>query len=981
MSATTEKLPIAPGARVTARDEEWIVRSVKAESKGVDAVTVIGISELVRGREAIFLTDLDDVEVLRPEETQLVEDESSTYRKSRLYLESLLRRTPPTDNKIHLGHQAAIDTVDYQLEPAAQALSQLRPRILMADGVGLGKTVEVGILLTELMRRGKGRRILVVAMKSILEQFQEELWARFTIPLVRLDSVGIQRVQSKIPSNMNPFHYFDRVIISIDTLKNAGKYRQYLEQCHWDCIVVDECQHIAMRTKTKTGGGSQRAALGNLLSQTCDSLILTSATPHDGSAKSFASLMRLLEPTAIADEENFTRKDVDHLFLRRFKKDVKHQLSEVFPEREEETIRVAASAEEDAFFDTIQDAEFQTIAAKRGKKGGGAVLFRTTLLKAFLSSPAACISTLNERLGHKKMNVDELEGDELKRALADKQTLEHLRDLAEAVSVPKFSKYGKLLSTLREYGVKGKVPSDRVVIFSERIQTLDYLEEHLLEDLKLKPAQIAKFHGTLQDQDQMALVKDFGTESSKVRILLASDAAAEGINLHYYSHRLIQFDLPWSLITMVQRNGRIDRFGQKNTPYIHYLLTESSSPETQADLRVLERLIAKEAQVTKNLGDAACLMNLHETAEEQEISIVAAEEQDVALAIQGDLSAEEVLPDEPKQQADGEDPDWFLDVFGGSSEDESIDVTPAETTSLFNDDLAFAHEAFEEAVDGAGNYVRRLDNQKGFEIAPPDDLKQRYEYLPSELLKKRDRFKLTIDRQLVMDGLEKAREDDAKWPEWELMWSQHPVCEWLDDQVLAAFGRHEAPVLRINRGLEPGTSAFLFQGIYSNKRSQPVIVKWFAIPFAGSEPGEALTFEELRDRTGLGSAPSNPTGCLSDDQRAQLEGLRESASIAAKAHMVDQRQQRAAAMRTAIADNLRSLKTWGDARIALLEEEKYTKSKGGKLVSSQGRKRAEQDIQRTKDLLEQRREWIQHGFMTAPEPYLRLAAVFTSSAS
>ena len=972
------ELAIAPGARVQARDEEWIVRSVRRESASAEAVHVVGVSELVRGREAIFLTDLDAVEVLLPEETELVEDDSSTYRKSRLYLESLLHRTPPTDNRIHMGHLAAVDQMDYQLEPAAQALSQLRPRILMADGVGLGKTVEVGILLSELMCRGKGRRILVVAMKSILEQFQAELWARFTIPLVRLDSVGIQRVQSKIPSNMNPFHYYDRVIISIDTLKNAGKYRQYLEECHWDCIVVDECQHVAMRTKTRTGSGSQRAALGNLLSQTCDSLILTSATPHDGSATSFASLMRLLDPTAIADEENFTREDVKHLFLRRFKKDVAYQLKDIFPEREDETLRIQAGVQEDAFLEAIQEATFETISSKRG---GGGVLFRTTLLKAFLSSPAACVATLEERLRHKRLQVDDLEGEERDEALADRATLESLRDLASAVTKPLYTKYQQLLKLLREHGVKGKVASDRVVIFSERIDTLNYLQEHLLADLKLKPAQIEVFHGTLNDQKQMELVKDFGTEASKVRILLASDAAAEGINLHHQCHRLIQFDLPWSLITMVQRNGRIDRYGQKGVPYIHYMLLQSGSAEVQDDLRVLERLIEKEAQVTKNLGDAACLMNVHEHAERESISLERAEEKEIALVIQGEKVAEEVLPDEPRAAGGNGEPDWFQDIFGGVTEESGLDVTPVPSLSLFRDDLAFANEAFAETVDTSSTHVRPLDDLQGFEIAPPDDLVQRYEYLPRELLKDRDRFRLTIDRQRVMDGLDKAREDDSQWPEWELFWPQHPICQWLDDHVLAAFGRHEAPVLRINEGLESGSSAFLFQGQYSNKRSQPLIVDWFAIVFQGQKPGEILSFEELRDCTGLGSAPSNPTGSLSEDQRLHLEALRGPAAEAAGRHMDKLRQQRAGDLSTNLKDNMRALKSWSDARIAVLEQSTLTKTaEGSATVNARRVKEANREIEQTEQLLKERKEWVTNGLTTIPAPYLRLAAVFTSTA-
>ncbi len=198
----------APGARVEVRGEEWMVRKAEQTSTGDTAVHVTGLSELVRNKDAIFLTDLEpDLRVLAPEATELVADPSPGYRRTRLYLESLLRQSPPTDSRLYRCHRGAMNPAEYQLVPAAKALAQPRPRILIADAVGLGKTIEVGILLSELIRRGRGRRILIVALKSVLEQFQEELWARFTIPLVRLDSVGLERVQRKIPANHNPFYY------------------------------------------------------------------------------------------------------------------------------------------------------------------------------------------------------------------------------------------------------------------------------------------------------------------------------------------------------------------------------------------------------------------------------------------------------------------------------------------------------------------------------------------------------------------------------------------------------------------------------------------------------------------------------------------------------------------------------------------------------------------------------------------------------
>ena len=164
-----------------------------------------------------------------------------------LYLESQLRRNLPNDDRIRLGHRAVMDLVPYQLDPALQALQQPRSRILIADAVGLGKTLEAGILATELIQRGRGKRILVVTLKSMLTQFQKEFWSRFSIPLVRLDSVGLARVRNRIPANHNPFNYFDRAIISIDTLKNNLEYRNYLEKAWWDVIVIDECHNVAAR--------------------------------------------------------------------------------------------------------------------------------------------------------------------------------------------------------------------------------------------------------------------------------------------------------------------------------------------------------------------------------------------------------------------------------------------------------------------------------------------------------------------------------------------------------------------------------------------------------------------------------------------------------------------------------------------------------------------------------------------------------------
>ena len=944
--AGKDKLTLAPGARVEIRDEEWMVRSVKSTSLGGQAVHVVGLSELVRNKDSIFLTELDPVRELRPEKTKLVHDDSPQYRRSRLYLDALLRRSPATDDALYVGHRGAIRQTEYQLQPAAKALGQLRPRILMADGVGLGKTIEVGILLSELIQRGRGDRILVVALKSILSQFQKELWARFTIPLVRLDSVGIQRVQSRIPSNMNPFYHFDRVIISIDTLKRDEKYRRYLEQCRWDAVVVDECQHVAVR-----GSGSQRARLARLLGRRSDALILTSATPHDGQPESFASLMNLLEPTAIANPENYTSEEVKDFFIRRFKKDVSHEVAEAFCERQIELVKEEASPTEGAVFEMLAEIEFKTIARQRGGKGA---LFRTLLLKAFLSSPAACVSTIENRLKHKDMQ-DEASDD----VHHDRQILNELKALAEQVGPEEFRKLQVLLRMVREIGLDKRDCAERMVIFSERIDTLKFLEETLKNELGLKAEQLAAFHGTLDDQKQQGLVESFGTEDTPLRILLASDAASEGINLHYFCHRMVHFDLPWSLITLEQRNGRIDRFGQSETPEISYLLTVPNHEKLRGDLRVLERLIEKEDAAYKNLGDVAWLLNLHDSEKEEER---------IALGIEEGEGPEQIIP-EAEERTD------FMSLLFREGEGDEPPPSTKEPVRLIANELDYARQAFDEILPDDPNAIVWHDNIDGFTLHPPEDLIRRFDYLPPELRGKDNQLKLTVDRQRVMNSLDAARQDESKWPEWQLFWEQHPVAEWLDDRVLGSFDRHEAPVLRLSKGLEDKERILIFQGVLSNPRSQPVVVEWFGVRFMGEKPDGTTSLSDLVSKTQLDQGIPNQGAALSPELQADLESLLPPAVEAARKFMLEQRNARAADISKPLREGVRRVKAWHDRRIQDLENyEEALKARHGKLRRDH-RTRLDDDRHEVEERYKARSDWINEGMRTEPHPYLRVAAV------
>ncbi len=467
---------LAPGARIVLRDSEWLIRrTLKAAAGSRVVIEVVGISDFIKHEIAQFIADLEeDLVVLDPKETNLVADNSSGYLKSLLFIEGNLKQTAPTDSNLYIGHKAAVDTLPFQLDPSLKALKMPRQRLLIADAVGFGKTLEAGILVSELIRRGKGRRILVVTNKSMLTQFQKEFWSRFTIPLVRLDSAGIQRIRSRIPTNHNPFHYYDKAIVSVDTLKQDREYRTYIENAYWDVIVIDEAHNVARRGKGQST--SLRAKLAERLATPSDSLIMLSATPHDGRAESFASLMNMLDPTAIASESDYSKSEIRDLYVRRFKKDFKDQLAKNFPERQAIAIESNASGLEESAFEILNNLKLSSI----NKKGKTGMLFKTTLLKTTLSSPMACLETVVRRIRKLKE-----EGSRENRRGEDVQELRCLQGILEKITAAEFSKYQQLLSLIQKktnngFGWKGKDATDRIIIFTERLETMRFLKENLV---------------------------------------------------------------------------------------------------------------------------------------------------------------------------------------------------------------------------------------------------------------------------------------------------------------------------------------------------------------------------------------------------------------------------------------------------------------------------------------------------------------------
>ncbi len=938
-----------PGMRVIIRDEEWMVRKTERNSMGNIALYCVGITPLIKDRESIFLSDLEDIEVVDPANVKLVADDSPHFRKSQLYIESQWRQKIPTDTKIHIGDKACMDLLPYQLEPAQFALKRPRQRILIADAVGLGKTLEAGILMSELIARGKGRRILVVTVKSMMTQFQKEMWNRFTIPLVRLDSAKIQKIRASLPSNYNPFFYYDKTIVSVDTLKRDVEYRTHLENAYWDIIVIDEAQNVAKRGEHQ----AQRSRLAALLADRSDTMIMLSATPHDGHAESFASLMKMLDPTAIANEQDYTPEDIKGLFIRRFKKDIRNQVSGAFLERHVQLEQCDASSSEEKAYELFANMHLQM---DEGKTKGSGQLFKTSLEKSLFSSPAACIKSVNERL--KKLNK-KYNGS----SLPDIPMLEELNEALKRIIADDFSRYQKLLTLLHdpEYGWHAGATDDRLVIFTERIETMKFLAEHLRSDLRMKDDQVQEISGAMSDIEIQRIVEDFGREESPIRILVASDVASEGLNLHYLSHRIIHFDIPWSLMVFQQRNGRIDRYGQSKRPDIRYLVETCKNQDMKGDLRNLEILVSKEEQAQKNIGDPSLLLGQFEI-EGEELIIGGAMENNTS---ENDFSN---MLDDTRDEKEFNPLEALLAVAEpkeNSSEQIKVNTTTDET--LFKN-VDYLYYALSYLGQKENQPVQRLNTVSGLDIVITDDMRRRLKALmPEEAMPTGEHLVVSDDKEYCMKDMKASMQrsmEETAWPQVQYLWNLHPIFSWVNDKAGLLYKRDEVPVIGVQNHLNKGEIVFITNGIYPNRKSTALVDNWFGILYdAEGQYESTLTMEEIVQKTWLAHTDNINSGSVSEDEVCKSTELLGDAVKQAKICLRMKLDDYHKDMDPLLSEEV-------DKLASLEEKHKYYQMS----LFEDERKKGEQE-RKIGELFNEFVEWVTETLTIEDNPYIRFIAV------
>lgn len=952
-----------PGQRITNRDEDFIINDA-VENNGKWILKVEGISELVKSKRYIFDTNIDkDIRVLDPKKTLLVADVDYGYRKTKLFVENQIRNSSIYSKQITVAQKAAFNLAEYQLEPTLKAFELPRPRILIADGVGLGKTVEVGIFLAEMIKRRKGKRILVLALKSILAQFQQEIWNRFAIPLVRLDSEGISKIKSELPANKNPFDYYDKTIVSIDTLKNNAKFQHYIEKTKWDIIVIDECH-------TVSNSNSLRGSLAQLLSTKCESLVLTSATPHNGKKQNFANLINMIEPLAIKDEQQYSQEDILPYYVRRFKNDIDDEnVRSNFQERKIVSIHAELTNAENAFLQIQQKIKFTALAGlndedvtedlfgrKLKHKTKRDLLFAIGLFKSYMSSPEAALSSIQNRI--KKLEDITNREDVVEQNLATLENLE--QQLLTIIDLRQDAKYTAFRNELIRLKWNGRKKDFRIVVFAERIETLKALKRKLQQDFDLDDKVIADFHGSLTDMEQQRIIEDFGKEDSEYRVLLTSDAGAQGVNLHYYCNHMFNYDIPWSLITLEQRNGRIDRYGQTKTPYIHYMIATSDLEGLKDDLHIVNKLKEKEETVYESLGDAASVYKLYEASAEEGLVTKALASNNVDLL---EHSSQNELDD-----------DIFDSLFDDATPKLQIENPIAAQVSLFQNEKAYYQALIEQLK--TDQYLKNDEAQfEGdlLEVKQTKELNRILYDLPAEAKpdKLGDVYQLSLDKDDVQKSITDARKKKGEWAKFQILYELHPVVRYLMTQLEASVDKDVALVTKLDR-LPTDTAFFLIQGIVANNLGQSILSDFFVVPMNinGGLKERPLPFEDFMVQYNL-KDDLYTLDIPTEDIEELQEILPDAIDFAHQLHMDQEQQKLQFEMEKKLAVYEEKLKNWHQSKQQQMELEFADKS-----ITGFVKKRMQDKEYEIETILNNSSQYFKDLTSLNGNPYLKVVAVF-----
>ena len=622
-------MDLRPGIRVRTRGLLWDVLAVESDA----------------GRECLELRCVEgDMAGLEwqiyapPDQIEQVDDAFDPERPGALSLWQLMHQAHllnalPGATTFVSREPGRIRVEPYQLVPLMRALDMPRPRLLLADGVGLGKTIQAGLIAAELIARRRAHRILIVAPSGpLLWQWEQETRLRFGLKFTLLTNAAeLWQVRRAHELGANPFDAVSLCITALDFAKQDHVLDE-LERSAWDLVIIDEAHHCIGYSQMSQEN-TYRRRLAEVLARRSDGLLLVTATPHDGHDAHFASLIALLDPSLVDGAGGFVGRDYRRHVIRRLKSHIRdpHTGAPLFQRRRVSHVKVDVDGDEHESARAFHRALAAFVVPRlRRRKGADDALAFVSLLKRSVSTVSACLETLRvvaERLARERSGAADTRRamQERARALkawrrraarfgtlaaadeANQQALE-VESMAESLRLEPDSEPAHLI----HLGIAAEAhdPKLSAVVLEVRLIRSRHPRANILiyteyTDSQIAAARALRFAPGIegevlsiggQDDDRARAMAAQRFAEFDGLILISTDSLAEGLNLHRHCFHLIHLDLPYNPNRLEQRNGRIDRYGQQREPEIRYLYIPGTFEEN-----LLLHLIAKYEKARSSL--------------------------------------------------------------------------------------------------------------------------------------------------------------------------------------------------------------------------------------------------------------------------------------------------------------------------------------------------------------------------------------------
>jgi len=551
----------------------------------------------------------------------------------------------------------AVQVEDYQLIPLLKALRMPRVNLLIADDVGLGKTIEAGLILSELLLRRRIQRVLILTPAALRLQWRDEMWEKFSLPFDLVDRAETHRLHRRLGMDANPWRSFSRIITSYHYLRQEDVLEQFQSACRtpegsphlpWDLLIVDECHNLM---PSAFGDDSDLCRMLRQLAPQFEHRLFLSATPHNGHTRCFTGLLEILDPVRFSQTSELKpaeRARMPQVVIRRLKREINERSDppKFCTRRPPRALPLPLSLPEAALsaaFGDFRKAVKKLIAqgARRRRRAGS---FAVEILgKRLLSCPtafaeswrrakeglalaeaaseadvAAAERSLRQDTGddreaqQREETAASVAGAWLQTVADDLQN--EIAAIDRAVAALGFdleqgdlpnqdpahdSRFTALVTLIEELlRADGQWKDDeRLVVFTEYKTSLDYLIRRLRA--RYDDERFLTLFGGMDEIERDQVKRAFNDPAHPVRLLLATDAASEGLNLQRTARYMLHFDCPWNPSKLEQRNGRLDRHGQARDVTIHHFVSDQDD-----DLKFLAHVIAKANEIREDLGSA-----------------------------------------------------------------------------------------------------------------------------------------------------------------------------------------------------------------------------------------------------------------------------------------------------------------------------------------------------------------------------------------